>query len=68
VALASLLTAFYLGGRPQSNHPELVTALHRSFLTMGALTILSSLIFWRLRPDDGNNVSNRSTSESAEAV
>lgn len=68
-ALASLLTAFYLGGRPQSDHAVFIGALHLSFLTLGALTILSSLMFWRLRPNDGNNVSNRpSTPEAAEAA
>ena len=68
-ALASLFTAFYLGGQPQSDHPAFVTALHHSFLTMGALTILSSLMFWRLGPNDGNNVSNRpATPEAAEAA
>ena len=58
-ALASLVTAYYLAGRPQSDHSVFVTALHHSFLTMGALTVLSSLMFWRLRANDGNNVSNR---------
>ena len=69
IALASLLTAFYLGDRPQSDHVEFVGALHRAFLTMGALTVLSSAMFWRLGPNDGNNVSNRPTSpEAAEAA
>lgn len=45
IALASLLTAFYLGDRPQSDHAEFVGALHCSFLTMGALTVLSSAMF-----------------------
>ena len=59
----------YLGGQPQSDHPAFVTALHHSFLTMGVLTILSSLMFWRLGPNDGNNVSNRpSTPEAAAAA
>jgi MFS family permease len=69
VALASLLTAFFLGARPQSDHAEFIRALHHSFLTLGGLTLLSSLMFWRLRPNDGNNVSNRpSTPEAAEAA
>ncbi len=68
-ALASLFTAFYLGGRPQSDHAVFIGALHLSFLTMGGLTILSSFMFWRLGPNDGNNVSNRpSTPEAAEAA
>jgi MFS family permease len=69
VALASLLTAFYLGAQPQSDQSEFIRALHLSFLTLGGLTLLSSLMFWRLRPNDGNNVSNRpSTPEAAEAA
>ncbi len=69
VALASLLTAFYLGVHPQADQTEFIRALHLSFLTMGGLTLLSSLMFWRLRPNDGNNVSNRpSTPETAETA
>ena len=68
VALASLLTAFYLGGSPQAEHPVFVQALHRSFLTLGALTILSSLSFWRLRANDGNAVSNRPTTPDGESL
>lgn len=69
IATASLVTGFFLGDLPQSDHANFVAALHRSFLTMGTLTILSSLMFWRLRPNDGNNVSNRpSTPEAAEAA
>lgn len=66
VALASLLAAFYLGGRPQSDHAFFVVALHWSFLTLGGLTIVSSFMFWRLRPNDGNNVSNRPNTPEGE--
>jgi len=70
IAAASLVTGFFLGGRPQSDQANFVTALHHAFLAMGTLTIVSSLTFWRLKPDDGNNVSNRpsSTPEAAEAA
>ena len=38
-------------------------------LALGAITVLSSLIFWRLQTNDGNNVSNRvTTPEVAEAA
>ncbi|MBI2516985.1 MAG: DHA2 family efflux MFS transporter permease subunit [Opitutae bacterium] len=66
VALASLLTAFYLGGRPQSDHAFFVVALHRAFLTLGGLTVISSFMFWRLHANDGNNVSNRPNSPEGE--
>lgn len=69
IALASLVTAFYLDGRPQSADPGFIGALHHSFLTLSALTIVSSLMFWRLGRNDGNNISNRPSSpEAAEAV
>lgn len=72
IAVASLMTGFFLGGLPQSDRAGFVSALHHSLLAMGTLTILSSLMFWRLRADDGNNVSNRRTPptspEAAEAA
>jgi EmrB/QacA subfamily drug resistance transporter len=68
VALASLLAAAYLHGAPQSDHPAFLSALHKSFLTLGALTILSSATFWRLRADDGNTVSGRSRADEGESA
>ncbi len=59
VAFASLVTAWFVGGIPQSDQANFMSALHRAFLALGSVTILSSLMFWRLRADDGNNVSNR---------
>jgi hypothetical protein len=38
---------------------ETIPALHKAFLTMGALTILSSLTFRTLTSTDRNNVSKR---------
>ena len=67
VALASLLTAFFLGDAAQSDRGHFVSALHASLLTLGTLTILSSLTFWRLRPNDGNNVSNRPSTPEGES-
>ena len=57
LACASLVVAAYLGEQPQTDRAAVISALHHTFLTMGALTILSSLSFWTLRPDDGENVS-----------
>jgi len=36
----------------------LIAALHHAFLALGALTILSTMTFLSLRPNDGNRVSN----------
>jgi MFS family permease len=57
LACASLLTAFYLFNLPQSNQVVVTGALHHAFLTLAALSCLSSLSFWGLRPGDGANVS-----------
>jgi hypothetical protein len=35
--------------------------LHHAFLTLALLTLLSSLSFWSLRPDDGESVSRAAT-------
>ena len=59
VAFGALLAAFFLGGVDQHVAAQAIPALHKAFITMGALTIVSSLTFSLLRPSDGNNVSNR---------
>ena len=60
LACGSLIAAWYLGGVPQTEQVAVTSALHRTFLMVGGLTILSSLSFWTLRPDDGVNVSRGS--------
>ena len=57
LACGSLVTAWYLGDVPQTDRIAVTGALHHAFLTLGALTILSSLSFWILRPQDGESVS-----------
>ena len=57
LACGSLVTAWYLGGLEQSDRFAVTTALHHAFLTLGGLTIASSLSFWTLHADDGESVS-----------
>ncbi|MGZ3240579.1 MAG: DHA2 family efflux MFS transporter permease subunit [Burkholderiaceae bacterium] len=57
LACGSLVTAWYLGGLPQSDRIAVIGALHNAFLTLAALTIISSLSFWTLRANDGESVS-----------
>lgn len=57
LACGSLVTSWYLGGLPQTDHLAVTNALHYAFLTLGGLTILSSLSFWTLRARDGESVS-----------
>lgn len=57
LACGSLITGWYLGGVAQTDQIAVTHALHGAFLTLGSLTILSSLSFWTLRPGDGQSVS-----------
>ncbi|MFZ3041091.1 MAG: DHA2 family efflux MFS transporter permease subunit, partial [Thiobacillus sp.] len=56
LACGSLIAGWYLGDLPQSDRAAVTTALHYAFLTLGGLTMLSSLSFWLLRPGDGESV------------
>ena len=57
LASGSLIAAAYLGSQPQTNQPAIMGALHHTFLTLGTLTVLSSLVFRTLHPNDGESVS-----------
>ena len=57
LACGSLIAAWYLGNLPQTDRIAVTHALHGAFLTLAALTMLSSLSFWTLRPNDGESVS-----------
>ncbi|HSS70953.1 MAG TPA: DHA2 family efflux MFS transporter permease subunit [Casimicrobiaceae bacterium] len=59
LALGSLIAGWYLGNLPQTDQLAVTSALHKTFVTVGALTMLSALSFWTLRPGDGDNVSRR---------
>jgi EmrB/QacA subfamily drug resistance transporter len=68
VAFASLITAWFIGATPQTDTINFIRALHHSYLTLGTVAIISSLMFWRLKPNDGNNVSNRTTTPEGESL
>ncbi|HSB98181.1 MAG TPA: DHA2 family efflux MFS transporter permease subunit [Spongiibacteraceae bacterium] len=60
LAFGSLITGWYLGDLPQTDHLQVASALHYAFITLGMLTIISSLSFWTLRRRDGESVSKGS--------
>ncbi len=60
LACGSLITAWYLGDLPQTDHDAVARARHYAFLTLGGLTVLSSLAFWTLHDGDGERVSGGS--------
>ena len=67
LACGSLITGWYLAGLPQTDAVAVSSALHRAFLTLGGLTIVSSLSFWTLRASDGENVSRGAAAAQVEA-
>ena len=67
LACGSLIAGWYLAGLPQTDALAVSSALHRAFLTLGGLTILSSLSFWTLKPNDGENVSRGAAAPQVDA-
>ncbi len=53
VAAAGLTTVIFIPDRLHSIAGEMVRGLHESFLALGAFTILSTLVFRRLKASDG---------------
>ncbi|HZR17459.1 MAG TPA: DHA2 family efflux MFS transporter permease subunit [Verrucomicrobiae bacterium] len=57
VATASLATAFFIPDRFHTSAPEMIHGIHQAFLVLGGLTVLSTLVFYELKSDDGDAVS-----------
>jgi EmrB/QacA subfamily drug resistance transporter len=57
LAWASLVTAYFLPDRHSSDSTAFIYGIHRSFLVLGAITILSTIVFRELRRGDGAAVS-----------
>ena len=64
LAFGSLIAGWYLGDLSQSNREAITQALHGAFITVGVLTMLSSLSFWGLKADDGQSVSRGAHAET----
>jgi EmrB/QacA subfamily drug resistance transporter len=59
VAIGSLVAAWFLGHVNQTDAVQTIPALHKAFLTLGLITIVSSATFIGLHKHDGNNISHR---------
>ncbi|MGC4073075.1 MAG: DHA2 family efflux MFS transporter permease subunit [Nibricoccus sp.] len=57
VATASLVASIFLGGITQADTALFVSGLHKAFLVLGGLTIISSIVFRGLLSEDGASVS-----------
>lgn len=55
VAIAGLTTVFLVPDRLRSNPAAMMAGLHEAFLALGVFTIFSTLIFWRLKREDGED-------------
>jgi len=56
VAFAGLTTAFFVPGFAYSNAPLMIGGIHKAFLCLGALTLVSTVVFAGLKPGDGDAV------------
>jgi EmrB/QacA subfamily drug resistance transporter len=59
VASASLVTAFFIPDRHTSSAPQFIHGIHRAFLVLGGMTILSTIVFRELKKGDGAAVSQK---------
>jgi EmrB/QacA subfamily drug resistance transporter len=57
VASAGLATVFFIPHSAHSNPAEMIHGIHEALMVLGGFTILSTLIFHKLRSGDGDNVS-----------
>jgi len=59
VASAALATALFIPDRYHADPREMIHGIHKAFLVLGGFTILSTTIFRRLKPSDGQKVSQQ---------
>ncbi len=58
VAGASLIAALFVPDGAHSNPSAMIHGVQQAFLILGAMTILSSVVFMELRKDDGDSISH----------
>jgi MFS family permease len=57
IAIASLVTEFFITDRAHATSAMMIDGIHKALLILGGWTVLSSLIFSELKPNDGDKVS-----------
>jgi len=57
VAVASLVAALFIPDRFHSDAAQMIHGVHRAFLMLGGLTVLSTIVFRELKNNDGAAVS-----------
>jgi EmrB/QacA subfamily drug resistance transporter len=66
VASASLAAAVFIPDRFHASPAQLIHGIHQAFLVLGAMTVLSTLVFLGLKSDDGSAVSQHKAIPPAE--
>jgi EmrB/QacA subfamily drug resistance transporter len=64
VASAGLATAFFIPARVHTNPGEMIHGIHEALIVLGGFTVLSTLIFHRLKSGDGSSVSQQKVAHS----
>ncbi len=59
VASASLVTVFFIPEQYRSNPAQFIHGVHRAFYVLGAMTLVSTVVFGGLKKGDGDAVSQR---------
>ena len=59
VATAGLATAFFVPSNGQSGATEMIHGIHKALVALGALTIVSTIVFRSLKRGDGDAVSHQ---------
>jgi len=67
VAAAGLITVFFLPDKLRSNPSQMLNGLHLAFFVLGGFTIISTLVFSRLKAGDGADETHPKTSMLAES-
>jgi EmrB/QacA subfamily drug resistance transporter len=57
VAIAGLATAYFIPSAAYENPHLMIGGIHRAFLALGVLTVLSTAVFSTLKRDDGQSMS-----------
>jgi EmrB/QacA subfamily drug resistance transporter len=57
VAAASLAAALFISDHTRATPPEMIHGIHLALRTLGAWTIVSTVVFSELKPNDGDAVS-----------
>jgi EmrB/QacA subfamily drug resistance transporter len=66
VAWASLVTGFFIPDRFHSSAAQMIHGIHSAFFVLGAITVLSTIVFRKLRSTDGSATSQHKILQHSE--